>query len=267
MVLDIIVICVLVLFGIIGMVKGFLNTIISLFGNLASLAVAILCAKPVAKFLDKIFGIVSGIGGKIAGSLASSVKPFADGTVGELTGAQLKEYLANDGLSMQERIMKLFIEDSASFTTDQMVVDYIGQRIAAIAALVIAVVVMFIILRLAVFLLAKLFDALTKNRAIGGLDRAMGLIFGLVKGAIIISIVLGVCYLIANEKVNGWIENTTVTKFVYQHVCYAVDWAVNKFDLPATIKQLFPALDGTSGGTTEGGTTADRTAKILGLLR
>jgi|GEM_PF-4916174 len=49
-VIDIVVIAVLALFGIIGMIKGFLNTLISFFGNLASIGVAILCAKPVANF-------------------------------------------------------------------------------------------------------------------------------------------------------------------------------------------------------------------------
>ncbi|MGN1221959.1 MAG: CvpA family protein [Christensenellales bacterium] len=242
-VIDIVILCVLVLFGIIGIWKGFLNTIISLFGNLASLAVAILCAKPVSSFLDKIFNIVGGIGGKIAESLAPTIKPFESG-ITELTGSGLKTYLANDGLTFQERLFNLFIEDSATFTTDAEVVQYIGERIAGVAALVIAVVVMFIVIRIAILLLAKLFNALTKNKAISGLDRAMGLIFGLLKGAILVSLVLGVFYLIANTTVTEWIQNSTITKWVYQYVCEFIDWAVTNFNLPEVITNLFPALQG-----------------------
>lgn len=240
-VIDIVILCVLVLFGIIGIWKGFLNTIISLFGNLASLAVAILCAKPVSSFLDKIFNIVGGIGGKIAESLAPTITPFESG-ITELTGSGLKTYLANDGLSFQERLFNLFIEDSATFTTDAEVVKYIGERIAGVAALVIAVVVMFIVIRIGILLLAKLFNALTKNKAISGLDRAMGLLFGLLKGAILVSLVLGVFYLIANTTVNEWIQNSTITKWVYQYICDFIDWAVENFNLPEVITNLFPAL-------------------------
>lgn len=241
-VIDIVILCVLVLFGVLGMWKGFLNTIISLFGNVASLAVAILCAKPVSGFLNNIFGIVGGIGGKIAESLASTITPFASGAT-ELTGAGLKTYLANDGLTFQERLFNLFIEDSVVFTTDAEVVSYIGERIAGVAALVIAALVMFIVIRIAIMLLAKLFDAITKNKAIGGLDRAMGLLFGLLKGALLVSVVLGVFYLIANSTVNGWIQDSTITKWVYQYICQFIDWAVTNFNLPAVITNLFPALD------------------------
>jgi uncharacterized membrane protein required for colicin V production len=248
-VIDIVVICVLLIFGIVGMIKGFLNTIISLFGNLASLAVAILCAKPVASFLNSIFHIVDSIGGNIANSISTTITPFQSGEMSSLTGADLKTYLDSDS-SLQKRIFQLFIEDSKTWTVvendyaaaDADVVSYIGTKVAGIIAVVIAVVVMFIIIRIAVMLLAKLFDALTKNKAIGGLDRSVGLLFGLLKGAIIISVVLGMLYLIANETVNGWIENSTVTQFVYQYICQFVDWVVATFNLPDFITNLFPAI-------------------------
>ena len=248
-VIDIVVIAVLALFGIIGMIKGFLNTLISFFGNLASIGVAILCAKPVAKFLDSVFGIVSKIGDKIAGGLAN-IKPFASNiaAVGDnvLTGAELKEYMPSG--SLYERALKLFVEDGKEFTMttetaeqmDTQVVQYIGQRVAGILAIVIAAIVMFILLRVAILLLAKLFNALSKNKAIGGLDKVVGLIFGLLKGAILVSLVLGIFYLIANETVNGWIENSVVTKWIYNYICQFIEWGVNKFNLPKVITDLFP---------------------------
>ena len=258
-VIDIVILCALAVFGIVGMIKGFLNTIISLFGNLASLVIAVLSAKPVSQFLDKIFNIVGGIGGNIAKGLTSTVTPFqsANGSLTTLTGADLKTYLANDGLTFQERLFSLFIEDSKTFTVDATnssplvsadasVVQYIGEKVAAIIALVIAVVVMFILLRIAIMLLAKLFDALTKNKAIGGLDRSVGFLFGLVKGALLVSVVLGVFYLLANTTVNGWIENSTITKWLYQYICSFVDWAVTNFNLPEFITTLFPSISDTS---------------------
>ena len=252
-VIDIVVISVLVLFSVIGMVKGILNTIVSLFGNLACISLAVIAAKPVSKFLDSIFGIVQKIGDKIAGSL-TTITPFQSGieAVGDnvLTGAELKEYMPSD--SLYHRALKLFVEDSKSFTlgegegaaatADAEVVSYIGAQIGKILAIVIAAVVIFILLRVAILLLAKLFNALGKNRAIGGLDRSVGFLFGLLKGAILVSLALGIFYLIANETVNGWIEGSTFTKWMYNYICQFIDFLATKFNLPSVITNLFPQI-------------------------
>ena len=255
-VIDIIVIAVLLVFTIVGMVKGFLNTLLSLFSTFASVAVAVLCAKPVAKFLNGIFNLVGTIGGKLAGSMGG-ITPFVSASEGgeaisTLTGEQLKEYLANnaDGLTFQDRIYRLFIEDSKTFTAtaedyaaaDGEVVKYISERIAGVITVVIAAVIIFIALKIAVLLLSKLFDAITKARAIGGLDRTLGMLFGFAKGALLVTLTLGVFYLIANSTIQGWIDNSTVTKFIYKYVTELVEWVVHKYDLPAFITGLFPAL-------------------------
>ena len=245
-IIDIVIITVLVIFGIIGMAKGFLNTIISLFGNLASLAIAFFTAKPVSSFLDKTFGIVSKLASKIAPSF-SAIAPLPEGSdlaEATLTGADLKTYLSTDGLTFQERLISMFINDETVFTSNAEIVEYISGTIAGIAAMVISAVVMFILIRIAILLLAKLFDALTKNKAIGGLDRVVGLLFGLLKGALLVFVVLSVFYLIANTTVDGWIQNSVVTKWLYQYVCQIVDSIVSKFNLPDIIKSIFPSLQG-----------------------
>ena len=247
-VIDIIVIAILVIFAIVGMIKGFLNTILSLFGSLASFGASIFLAKPVATFLNNIFHIVPKIGEKIAGSL-EGIAPFQDSAITKLTGAELKQYLENDGLTFQERIFKLFIEDSKTFTlesdaaaADATVTQYIGERVASVIAVVIAVVVLFLAIRLAIFLLSKLFNALTKNKAIGGINRLLGLVAGVIKASLLIGLVLGILYIIANSTVNEWIENSTVTKWLYEYVSQFVDYIVTQFNLPEFISSLFPAI-------------------------
>lgn len=253
-VIDIIIIAVLLVFAIVGMIKGFLNTILSLFSTFASLAVAILCAKPVARFLNNVFHIVENIGGKIAGTI-TNITPFQsnyEGVADGLTGEELKNYISGNNPSFKERVYNLFIEDSKVFNysetittaeqADQSVVQYIGERLAGVISVIIATVAVFIALKIAVFLLSKLFDALTKNRAISGIDRTLGLIFGLVKGALLVCIVLGVFYLISNSTVQGWIDNSTVTRWIYKYVTEFVEFIAHKFDLPGYITGLFPTL-------------------------
>ena len=255
-VIDIIVIAVLLLFSIIGMVKGFLNTILSLFSTFASIGVAILCAKPVAKFLNNVFHIVERIGGSIAGGI-TNITPFQSGyeaVADGLTGAELKEYISSNSPGFKERLYNLFIEDAKVFnyseelttaeSVDQNIVQYIGERLAGIISLVIAAVAVFIVLKIAILLLSKLFNALTKHSAINGLDRTLGLLFGFAKGALLVCITLGVFYLIANSTVQGWIDNSTVTRWIYKYVTEFVEFIAHKFDLPAYITALFPPISG-----------------------
>ena len=255
--IDIVVLAILLVFTIIGMVKGFLNTLISIFSSVASLGVAIFCAKPVASFLDKLFNIVTGIGGKIAGTI-TGVTPFqtaaaAETPITQYSGSELKNTTISEN-GLLDRLYKLFIEDSATFNvveeggaanyvaSDLNITTYIGERVAAVISLVIATVVVFILLRIAVLLLSKLFKPITKNRAIGGIDRTLGMLFGFAKGALLVTVVLGIAYLIADATLYDLITNSTITNWIYQHVVSIVEWAVNKFDLPAFITNLFPAI-------------------------
>lgn len=251
-IIDIIVIAVLVVFAIIGMWRGFINTILSLFSSVASIVVAIFAAKPVSKLLNSIFGIIPGIGGKIAGSLSGTITPFAADAVegAQLTGAELKVYFAEDGLTWQERLYKLFIDDSKIFTVgsdgptaaNENIVQFLSESMAAVISVVIAAVVVFILVKLAVFLLSKLFNAITKNRAIGGLDRALGLLFGLCKAAVFVCSTLGIFYLIANSTVQGWIDNSTVTRWIYQYTTEFWEWVASKYDLPGFISGIIPSI-------------------------
>ncbi|MBO7508310.1 MAG: CvpA family protein, partial [Clostridia bacterium] len=162
--------------------------------------------------------------------------------------------LETDGLTFQERVFRLFIEDSKVFTvvenggaadyvaTDAQVASYIGERLAAVIIVVIAAVAVFIALKIAILLLSKLFNALTKNHAISGLDRTLGMLFGFAKGALLVTLVLGVFYLLANSTVYGWINNSVVTKWIYQRVVELVDFVAHRYDLPAFITSLFPQL-------------------------
>lgn len=255
-VIDIIVIAVLLVFAIIGMVKGFLNTLLSLFSTLASFGVAIFCAKPVSQFLNKIFNFVGFIASKLVGPLTGTITPFeTSGATEALTGAQVKEYFAADGLSFQERIFSLFIDDSATFeymesaaASDQNVIQFIAEGLAAIISVIVSAILVFILIKIAVLLLSKLFNAITKIRAINGLDRTLGLLVGVIKASFLICLTLGVFYLLANNTVQGWIDNSTVTKWVYNYVTQLVDMLADKLNLPEFITTLFPSIGSSTPG-------------------
>ena len=78
-------------------------------------------------------------------------------------------------------------------------------------------------------ILGKLFDNIARTKVLGGLNRALGFVFGLVKGACIVIIIniiavaLSLVPMINNTVIKPVIqENTKIEKFVYEKTDYVI---------------------------------------------
>ena len=76
-IIDIAIVLALVVFGLIGLKKGFLHSILSLFSWSVCIIIAVLVAKYVSGWINGIYDVSALIGGKIEGSLLSSNEFFA----------------------------------------------------------------------------------------------------------------------------------------------------------------------------------------------
>ncbi len=231
-VLDIIVISILAVFAIIGFVKGFLNTLLSLFGNLASLAIAIVIVKPCTKFLDGIFHIVNWLGGLIINGVQSAgvLPDLASST---MTPDEVITHL-NGTNSLLGKFTSLFVDKNVEAygvgATD--LVSTLTNGMGNFAAMVFTVIIMFILIRIAVLVLSKIFDAITKKSALSGLDRVLGTVFGLCKGALVVTVILSIMYTISPifPQIDGWIQNSGFTNWLYAYINDIVNWLVNTVD-------------------------------------
>ncbi len=100
---------------------------------------------------------------------------------------------------------------------------YSVEQIGNAVSVIVAIVAVWLLIKLAIWLLAKLFDSATSSSsALSGLNRVLGLIFGAAKGFIIGVVILGLASLlsicgVANIKTT--IENESkFTNFVYGYV-------------------------------------------------
>lgn len=240
-VLDIIVIAILALFAVIGFIKGFLNTILSLFGNLASLAVAIVIVKPCARFFDSIFHLVDKLGGAILNGLGDVVPTIEAGST--MTGQEVITHMTGEnGKGLIGRLASLFVDSSATYGTAAdgqtladgvlSLTDTLSKGMGQFVTTVITVVVMFILIRIGVLILSKIFDAITKKRALSGLDRLLGLVSGIVKGAVIITAALSVMYALSPliPAIDQWISQAKFTSWLYGYVNQLINWAINNLD-------------------------------------
>lgn len=177
--IDIVFIGIIVVFAIIGLVKGLFDSILSLVASVASIFLAFWASKPVAAFLNKI--------------------------------ADVNEFFAN-------------------FLVDKIGIPETGvegqtlEELAAICTLVLSVIIVFVLIKIAVWLLAKLFDSVTaQSTAASGINRLLGLAFGAVKGFAIVLIALGVTSIASmvpafDTNINNFLADSGMTRGTYNYV-------------------------------------------------
>ena len=225
-VIDFIVIALLVIFGLIGLKKGLFKSLLSLFSWSACIILACLTAKYVAGWIDKLFNFSGMIGNKIAISLSKSnnffakpISAFAEGGKDSLIAA-VNELKINKLL--KEIIKIVFSKGKIDMTSSKTIGSVVGLKLGNICMIVITAILMFILLKVALFLLSKFFKNLEQIKLIGGLNKAIGFILGIAKACVIIltvnMVLVALTLIPAVDKTITPIinQNTYIERFVYK---------------------------------------------------
>ena len=184
--IDIIAIVLIVIVALIGVSRGFLKTLVGLFGTLATLVLAIWLAKPVA-------GLINGWWG-LDGTFANLVEP-------SVTSA-FAEALPNAfGL-----LLTALFGAPAGGIADAAYIADVSSKLGTVMSTVVVAIGLFIVIKIIIWLLSKLFDAITKNRAISGLDRVLGFVFGLVGGIVLVAVAFAIIFVLGTyvPAVSDW---------------------------------------------------------------
>ena len=214
--IDITLIVLLIVFAFVGLKRGLINAVLSLFGTIASGFIAWWVAKPFAGFVEQIFHVTKYLVDFTSKTLVGWSASFGEAATEATTGSAV---IQSSGLSTwQQAILKIVVGNNCVIQAGETPAGVFANIIAPILLLLAAGIVAFILIKIAVWLLTKLFNALKKNSAINSLDKVLGFAFGLVKGALVICVAMGITIFIPNEKVISEIDKTTVTKIVYEPV-------------------------------------------------
>lgn len=203
--IDIVFIAILVIFAIIGLWRGLFDSLLALISSGVALVVAVLTAKPVAKLLNKMV----------------SINGWFEKTLNKTVG--------NEGT------ITLFGNTELSFSV---------KEVAEFLSIVFAIIVMFILIKLAVWLLAKLFDSVASSSNIAsGLNKVLGLFFGLLRGAVFAVVALSLCCVFSSTKLIGnkiqeTVDNSTVTKYVYKYVSDYTEKLFDKTDTADYVREV-----------------------------
>lgn len=224
-VVDFIIIALLVIFGIIGLKKGLFKSLLSLFSWSVCIVVACLTAKYVAGWIDKLYDFSSLIGNKIADSLTKTnefftqpISAYADGGSSSLISAL--NNLEMNGL-LKQVIKIIFSKGSVDMSSSNTIGSVVGYKLGNICMIVITAILIFIFLKITLFLLSKFFKNLEQIKLIGGLNKTLGLILGLLRaGLIVVTINFVLVALTLIPAVDKTItpiinKNTYIERFVF----------------------------------------------------
>ena len=240
-IIDIVIIAVFLIFGLIGLKKGFLKSILSLFSWGLCITIAFLTAKYVAGWINGIYDFSALIGSKISKSLVNMNEFFAQSiNVYEAGG---KEALINASNSLninsllKQVIKVIFSHTNVNMSSTETIGSVVGNSLGDISMVIIAGVLVFVVLKIAVALLSKLFKKIEQTKVLGGLNKILGLLLCLIKATLIVFVVncvfVGLSLIPAvNKMITPLVQdNTHIEKVIYNSTDQIFEKYVIKGDL------------------------------------
>ena len=185
-IIDIVALALIVLFAVLGFKRGFAKTFVATFGIILSLLFAILLSGVTAKFLESEFSWTTKIADGISGSLSSVFgKELMETTIEQASNTSLK----NAGLSGLIIKMVIGIKSNEIMPTLSLG-QIISTTFAYYITVLIAVIILYILFRVALFLFAELIFKAHKFWIIKTADRELGALLGIIRGIIIVQIII-----------------------------------------------------------------------------
>jgi uncharacterized membrane protein required for colicin V production len=181
-IIDVAIVVVVIGLAVLGWKKGFLLKIVKMASGVFGLIGSIILARPFSGLLDKWFG--EAINTRIGEYLLSRSDQFALG----LTEANVRQ--AFEGMSLPQFIVDWIVGGIDFDQIGMSIVEAIQPGIKGLVLLVLAFIVLFFGSMIVFFFLKILAKMVTSIPVIKQIDKVLGLLFGLVKAALIVFILL-----------------------------------------------------------------------------
>lgn len=211
--IDIVFIVIIVLFALWGLKKGFLASLISLVGITLSVVIAILLAPTFASFIDGIFG--GGITDMFTGLMSGVVSDFGSYDFPTSAAVPASDYINTFNVSGILKSLLIAMLGSETIPAGANVAEWFSTQLGGLLTTLCSAIVLFILIRIALAMLAKLFDKITENKTVNGLDRVLGFVFGAFKGLLYVAVAIALINLLCvipfiNDFVTEWLNKTTL---------------------------------------------------------
>lgn len=236
-IIDIVIIAIVALAAIIGIWKGFFKTLISFFGWLVSIVIAIFLAKVVAEALldvefikNVVLGPSNSLFTAFKGMLPSALQSLPIDATSEQIGEALGNPFLMILLSQPIKLLSSAIMTSSTAT----VADGLALLIANSIYVILVGIAIFIAIRILMMLFTLFANSMTKNKTISALNRFFGFLLGAVKGAafVVVGFVI-ISYFITSSALSGFrneLDKSLIGKPVAEQVFKYTDLYLNGDD-------------------------------------
>ena len=201
--LDIVVVAILALNIILGYKKGLINVVFNIVAFLLAIVITLVLYKPVSNIIIQNTNIHENIKEMI---------------LKRSQGTEPKEE------NIESNDINKYIENSINNMTNEAKTaarEVVAENFATKAVQVITGIVLFILTRAILILLRFVTQTIAKLPIIKQFNTLGGIIYGIIKGLIIIYVLLTIIYLIVSIKGNGnialAIDSSCITKFLYDN--------------------------------------------------
>lgn len=203
--IDVILIAIIILNVAVGYKKGLINVIFSICAFLIAILVTLILYKPVSNLIinntdidDKIKEVI-----------------INNNQVNENNNNEAQEEKTELQKYVESKVSDM--EDAAKSEAIQIVADTISKT----AIEILTAILLFIITRILVIILKAFSEGLSKIPIIKQCNQAGGIAYGLLKAIIIIYLLLTILFLVVSINGNGTIskaiEDSTITKVLYEN--------------------------------------------------
>lgn len=236
-IVDYIILGVLLLFLIIGLVKGFFKMIFSLSKKIISFALAYFLVSPVRSFV-----IGSELGAKI-NNYCLDIITSKLGDLALVTNPSTEQIESlSDYLNLPKFVINLLYKAFQDEVTTMPLGESLAQTISYYFITVVSYIVLVIVIALLVFVLGRLLNSLFETPVLKPINRILGMSLGLVIGLMIVSFVFLIAQsLIGIEFVGNFIETQIqpdnpdfgIARFLYNNnlLLYALENIIHINDI------------------------------------
>ena len=225
---DIIIICFLCLFVIVGLVKGFVKQILSFAKGFVSIIISIFLVNPVATLLSNT-GLFTFFDGKINPIIVSKYPEAVNiATSSITTQEELQEAFSQAGLSNILAKVASTILKVENLGASENLAGAVSFAIVFVILKVIAFIALFILILILLKIIVKVLEnAVDSSDVAKFFDKLFGLVLGFVKGALIVCILFLLMGLLAKwiDGVSDFVDKTffltddsiiSISKYIYQ---------------------------------------------------
>lgn len=202
-ILDVIVVAIIALNVYLCYKKGLVNLAVGLIAVFAAIVLALVFYNPVSNLIIENTELDENIENAIIEKFSAEVPEGV-----EVKYVGILDYLEK------------YVDDAINKTQNEIVYESAGT-LAVKTINIIAMIGIFLVVRVALFALTFIADAITSLPILKQLDDVGGVLYGLIKALLIIYVVLAIVFFVvnvtANAAVSDAISSSYVTKFFYEH--------------------------------------------------